>query len=128
MEVMIALVIIAILAALALPAYFRTVEQSRSNEAITNLNIVHMGEKIYRLNNNAFIIGGSVAALNTALNTDMSSTFYTGSVVAGATGIANSYVATFTRNNVSGGGGTKTFTYTFTNGDVAPVLTEGGAY
>ena len=126
MELMVTLIVVGLLAGLAIPAYFRTVEESRHNEAITNLNIIHMGEKIYFLNHNTFIAGNSIAALNAALNTDMSATFYT--AVSVTIGGATSYTARFTRNNTAGGAGTKWFQYAFTNGNAAPVLTEGGAY
>ena len=124
-EIMVVLVIIAVVAGLAVPGYFRTVEQSRSNEALTNLNIIHMGEKIYRLNNGVFASGASIATLNTSLNTDMSATFYT---TVSVTITATTYTARLTRNAVSGGAGTKWFQYDFTSGNAAPVLTEGGAY
>ena len=53
-EIMITTVILAVVAALAIPAYTATVEQSRINEALTTINIIHMGEKIYKLNNSTF--------------------------------------------------------------------------
>ena len=122
MEVMIALVIIAVISGLAVPAYVKTVEQTRGNEALTNLNIIHMGEKIYRLNHGTFWGTGAtdIATINTNLSTDMSAVYYT---TVSVTGAANNYTAIFTR-----AGGTKTFQFAFTNGNAAPALTEGGAY
>ena len=125
-EIIIVLAIIAIVVGLAVPGYFRTVEQSRSNEARTNLNIIHMGEKIYRINNGVFVAGAAINALNTSLNTDMSATFY--DTVSVTINGGTSYTARLTRNTTSGGAGTKWFQYDFTNGNAAPVLTEGGAY
>lgn len=125
-EILIVLVVLSVTAGLAIPSYFSTIEQSRSNEALVNLNIIHMGEKIYRLNNGTFVAGGSLSALNTALNTDMSAVYYT-TVSVTITG-TTAYTATLTRNTVSGGAGTKWFRYTYADGDAAPTLTQGGAY
>ena len=126
MELLVSIVIVGVMAGLAIPAYFRTVEESRHNEAITNLNIIHMGEKIYHLNYATYIAGASIAALDASLQTDMAATFYT--TVSVTIAGPNSYTATLTRNNVAGGAGSKWFRYTYTDGNAAPVLTEGGAY
>jgi type IV pilus assembly protein PilE len=126
-ELMIVIAILSIVAGLAVPSYFGTVEQTRANEARVNLDIIHMGQKIYRLNNNVFYAGSTnLAAINTALSTDMSAQFYTRVSVTGA---ANTYTARFTRNNTMGGAGSKWFQYAFTNGDPnGPTKTEGGAF
>ncbi len=127
-EIMVVLVIIAIIAGLAVPGYFRTVEQSRSNEALSNLNIIHMGEKIYRLNSSPQTFWGpgtDVATINAALNTDMQANYYT---TVSVTATPTTYTAKFTRNATSGGAGTKWFQYSFTDGDAKPTPTEGGAY
>lgn len=131
MEVMVALVIVGVLAGLAVPGYFRTVEQARSNEARTNLNIIHMGERLYRLNNGVYWGPGNttIAATNTALSTEMSASYYdTVSITAnGAVG----YTARLTRNATMGGAGTKFFQYVYpsaTAGKTDPDLSEGGAY
>ncbi len=131
-EIMTVLVIISVIAGLAVPGYFKTVEQSRSNEAITNLNIIHMGEKIYRLNNPAIGFWGpgntDIATMNGALGTDMTANFYT---TASITKTATSYTAKLTRNNASGGAGTKWFQFfydTVANANNPPTQTEGGAY
>lgn len=128
-EIIIAVAILAVMAGMAVPGYFRTVEQSRANEAITNLSIIHMGQKIYRINNGTYWNGGAnatVAAINTALSVDIGATFYTDIDIAINGGV--SYSARCTRNNVSGGAGTKWYQYDFANGAAAPVQTEGGAF
>jgi type II secretory pathway pseudopilin PulG len=128
-EILIAGVIMAVLAGLAVPAYFRTMEQSRSNEALSNLAVIHMGQKIYRINNGTFWNGGNglaVGVINTALNIDISAVYYTTIDITAVAG--TSYTAKLTRNNVSGGAGTKWYQYFFTNGSAAPVQTEGGAF
>ena len=103
-EVMIALAIIAVLAGLAIPGYFRTIETSRGNEALTTLNIIHMGEKIYRLNNGTFWAGGlnaTTASIDSNLNVDISPQFYDDIDFSAVT--ANGYTCRVTRNSSSGG-------------------------
>ena len=127
-EVLITVLILGVLAGLALPTFFSAVERSRSNEALTNLNIIHMGEKIYRLSNPAFVAGANVTALNTALTVDMASSFYDCAAVIGGVAPNDTYTATCTRNFTSGGAGSKWFRYSYTNAAAAPVLTQGGNY
>ncbi len=128
-EVMITVSIIAVLAGLAIPGFFRTVERSRANEAISNLNIIYMGQKIYRINNGSYWNGGNnltANAVNTALSIDISTINYN---ITSVTAIAGtSFTARLTRNNVSGGAGTKWYQYNYTFGNAAPVQTEGGAF
>jgi len=128
-EIIVAVAILAALAGLAVPGYFRTVEQSRANEAISNLSIIHVGQKIYRINNPTYWNGGAnatVGAINAALSVDISAIFYTDIDFTTVAGV--SYTATCTRNLVSGGAGTKWYQYAFTFGAAAPVQTEGGAF
>jgi prepilin-type N-terminal cleavage/methylation domain-containing protein len=126
-EVMVVIVILGVMAALAVPSYRSTVEVARGNEAKTNLNIIHMGEKLYYLNNGSYWGPGAttVAAVNSGLNVDMSAVYYT---TVSVTGAAGNYTARFTRNNVAGGSGTKYFEATFATGASAPTVTEGGSY
>ena len=128
-EIMIAITIMAVLAGLAIPGYFRTVEQSRANEAITNLNIIHMGEKIYRINNAAFWNGGGSATsgtINPALNVDISTRYYTSYVFSGVG--ANGYTVRVTRNNVEGGASSRWYQNTYDNATQALTSTSGGSF
>ena len=127
-EIMIAITIMAVLAGLAIPGYFRTVEQGRSNEAITNLKIILMGEKIYRRNNASFWDGGgaaTAATINAALNVDITAKYYTTFVFSGVG--ANGFTVRTTRNNVEGGAQThwEQLAYTTAGG---PVETRGGNF
>ncbi len=129
-EILITLVIMAVLAGLAIPSYYRTVEQGRSNEARTNLNIIYAAQKIYRLNNGVFWNPGSTSinTANTTLGIDMTASFYdTISVTANA---GTDYTARLTRNTTMGSPGTKWFqhNYTYNTAGTPPVLSEGGAY
>ena len=103
-ELLITLTIITILAGLAIPAYQRTVELSRRNEAITTLNVIHMGEKIFRINNGTFWDGGNnatVAAIDTALNVDIVPQYYDDIDFSAVS--AAGYTCRATRNTSSGG-------------------------
>jgi type IV pilus assembly protein PilE len=111
MEVMIAVILMAVVAGLAIPSYRQTVERARANEATTNLNIILMGEKLYKIDNSTYLGGLSCtstgnptpcAAINTALNTDITAEFYN-VVIGGASAAA--FTATASRT-----GGTKTYT------------------
>ena len=131
-EIMIALVIVSVLAGLAIPSFFRTVEQSRSNEAITNLNIIHMGQKIYRLNNPSigFWDGNgttTILAVNDNLNIDISARFFDKVSIDAPTPLSK-YTAMLKRNLSFGGGSAPYYyyAYTFTVGDPAPTCTKGG--
>ena len=81
-EIMIVLVVLVVIAGLAIPNYRRTVEQARASEAETNLRIILMGEKLYRLNNSKFwgpsgaCAGAVCTDINNALNVDVTSNFY----------------------------------------------------
>ncbi len=95
-EMMAVVAIIGILMALAVPNFTRSMNTARENEARVNLNIIHMAQKIYRLNNNAYWNGGAnrtVTQVNTALGTDISAQYYTTYSIVGA---ASTYTASTT--------------------------------
>ncbi len=103
-EIMIVVVILSVVAGLAMPSYFKTIEQSRINEAITTISIIHMAEKINKLNNNTFWDGGAnatIAAIDTALNVDISATYYDDIDFSGVS--ATGYTVRLTRNASEGG-------------------------
>lgn len=54
-ELIIVVVIIGILASLGLTGYVKTIEKSKSQEAIANLRLIRAGEKIYRVENNTYV-------------------------------------------------------------------------
>ncbi len=116
MEVLIAVVIVGVLAGLAVPSYFKTIEKAKSSEATANLKAIHLGQKIYKVDNNRFYgPQNAVAVINTNLNTDLTQENYTLAITAAA---ANTYTATASRI-----GGTKVFTITETG-----LITEAGNY
>ncbi len=125
MEVFMVVVILAIIAGAAIPSYQGTVEQSRSNEAITNLSIIHMGERVFFLNNGnrywpnpdgTSAIDNTSAldnAVNTGLNIELRPRFYNISI----TSVGATYTATATRNAVQGTGGSRCYRITEAGGD-----------
>ena len=119
-ELMMVSVVLGIVASLAVPTYQSVVEQSRGNEAKVNLNIIHMGEKLYSLNNGGAYSGPGNTNINNvngpaALNMDMSVNYFGTINVTAKNPATAGYVATFTRT-----GGTKSFTYDYdaTNGNL----------
>jgi prepilin-type N-terminal cleavage/methylation domain-containing protein len=120
-EILVVLVIVGVMAGLAVPTYFRTIEQARTNEAKVNLNIIHTAQKIYKLNNNAYWppsgTSTSVNDINTNLNIDISSDKYNLTV---GPSTASNYTATARRNKT---GSTKTFTINETG-----VISESGSF
>lgn len=111
-ELGITIVILGIIVSLAIPSYYRVIEESRSNEAKVNLNTIYMGEKIYFLNHNGvyWVPGDNppvdgAGSINTTLNIDIRPQFYTiDSIAIGTTGSATtSFLATASRSSVAGG-------------------------
>ncbi len=126
-EILITLSILGVLSGLAVPSFFRTVERARSNEAITNLNVIYMGQRIFRLNNGTFWNGGgpaltTIPVINAALNTEMTAQFYPTADMRIALAGTN-YTASLTRNGFLGGNGTDNCSSTFTVGMLAPLTT-----
>lgn len=120
MEIMIVLVILSVLAGLAVPSYFRTIEQARINEAATTLSIIHMGEKIYRINNSSFlnVSPPTPGNINTLLNVDISPQYYTNftfSSFGPGPAFTNGYECTVTRNSTQGGDPRWSYRYRWNN-------------
>lgn len=129
-EILIAIVLLGILAGLAVPTYFTTIEQSRSNEAKSNLYTIWMAEKIYKLNNNVYYpfdtSTSTLTSINSALNIEVATQYYTLTVGANKlSGAGAACSATAARGNT----GAKTFTISFTGADTTPPsITESGNY
>ena len=67
LELMIVVIIIAIIAAFAVPNYQKTVERSYRRTAETNLIALHGTQQIYRTTNGTYWGTGNVSAINTNL-------------------------------------------------------------
>lgn len=61
-ELLIVLIIIGVLAVLALPILVKTIEKAKISEAISNLNLIRTGQKIYFLEYSTF--APSISDLN----------------------------------------------------------------
>lgn len=121
-EILITIVVLSVIAGLAVPNYFSTVEQARSNEARVNLQIIRMGQKVYALNNGAYWNPGAnptVNAVNAALNTDITGTPSTTSTIQYFNIISiNTTQAQVRRNTVQGGNNTTTYTINYATGAI----------
>ena len=127
MEIMISLVVIAVLAGLAVPAYRSVTERSRASEAQVNLNAIHMAQKNYHARYDTFWGNSTVwANVSAGLSIELNNRYYD---IQAFNANAAMYTVTLIRNAVERtGAGTKTFTVTYNAGNQAPVFTEGGAY
>lgn len=124
-EILVTIVILVVLAGLAMPSYSNSVEQSRANEGRTVINVIHMGEKIFRMNNAAFWDGGANATMvniNNNLNVDIAPVYYDDIDFSAVN--ANGYTVRVTRNAVQGTAGSRCFQYVWN--DVTDTLTQGG--
>jgi type IV pilus assembly protein PilE len=111
-EVLFVLVIVGVLAGLAVPSYFGTVEKARESEAISNLKTINSGQKIYRLNNNIYFgPSSSLSDTNTNLDIELEQQFFELSITAAS---ATAYAAQAQRNTTQGGDGAKCFKVTET--------------
>ncbi len=124
-EIMIVAVIMVILASLAVPNYFRTVEEARANEAKANLSTIYFAQKIFKENNSvkkyypagggssSTSTSGEFADMKTQLNVDFTVNYY-GIVVSTATGgSTTAYSAVATR-----AGGSRTYTLDSSTGNI----------
>ena len=71
-EVMVVVVILAILAAIALPLYFRSVERARSVEAVQNLAAIRQGQILHQASYGTFVEALDLPAINATLDLDLS--------------------------------------------------------
>ena len=80
-EVLIVVVIIAILATFSLPMFVKTLEKAKVGEAISNLNLIRTGEKIYFLENRFF--SSAIEELNIENPNDSASRYFNYDVTVG---------------------------------------------
>lgn len=128
-EITIVAVIMAILASLAIPNYFKTVEEARSNEAKANLSTIYFAQKIYRENSpgkkyypetngtKSTTVAAEFTDMKDKLRVDFPTNFY--SIVIGTSDNGVTYTAVATRI-----GGTKSWTLDYATG----AITGAGGY
>ncbi|MFA4991815.1 MAG: type IV pilin-like G/H family protein [Candidatus Omnitrophota bacterium] len=73
-ELLIVVIIIAILATLALPMLVKTIEKAKVGEAMSNLNLIRTGQKIYFLEYSTF--SDAVTSLNIEDPNEASSRYF----------------------------------------------------
>jgi type IV pilus assembly protein PilE len=96
-ELMITVAVVAILAAVAMPAYFDSVRKSRRGDAITALNQISQAQERWRANNVAYTTDLSASGLRVS---NPASGYYTLAVSAAASA---SYTATATAAGAQSG-------------------------
>lgn len=97
-EVLIVVIIIGILATLALPMLTKTIEKAKVGEAISNLNLIRTGEKIYFLEYGYFSGGvGGIDRLNIE-NPNSDNAYFTYTITSSA-GATDNFTATATRKD-----------------------------
>ncbi len=107
LEIIIVIIIVGVLASLALPRFFRTVEYSRSTEALTSLNAIRQSMERCYLQRNAYTNCNSFANLDLEDPANSPNNHFTYSwPAAGGT----TYTIQATRNTRDGGVATDTVT------------------
>ena len=101
---MVATVILATLAAIAIPAYTNYVRSGRLQECANEVAAIRLAEEEFRMERNTYFMAADIAALEVASLGYYQSTFTTPAailaancrinVVAGAAGLADSYTVT----------------------------------
>ncbi len=115
-EIMIVVIIIGVLASLALPKFFSTVEYSRSQEALSAIATVRGGLERYYVSKGNSYTGATTSNIDTAdpLKGQPNAHF---AIAVGSTS-ASGYTITATRNTVDGGTSTDTVVLTQTSSTI----------
>ncbi len=106
-EVLTVVIIIGILAGVAVPRYFKTIERAKDQEAITNLKLIKAAQAIYFVENNTYcctpVPFEDVGIINQTLHLNLPATsdwIYAITVVVSPPSIPN-FRATATRNDAT---------------------------
>jgi len=75
-EVIIVVIIVAILSALALPAFQKTIKKSREKLAISNLKLIVNAEKLYRARYDSYVACEDLDAVNNNLTLDIEGKYF----------------------------------------------------
>ena len=102
LEIIIVIIIVGVLASLALPRFFRTVEYSRSAEALTNIAAIRQSIERCYLPRANYANCNNFGNLDAENPNGLAGTLFTYTLGPAAFTIAN-YEITATRNTVSGG-------------------------
>jgi len=76
MEMLIVIIIIGTLAAIGVPNYTRTREESLDREAQANLRLIIAAQNIHRMEFTTYVAAGTIAAINTGLRLALPAAVY----------------------------------------------------
>ncbi len=116
LEIIIVIIIVGVLASLALPRFFSTVEFSRSTEALSSLSAIRQSMERCFLANSGTYSGCTIGSLD-LMDPGTSPGAHFSYAVSGATGTG--YTLTARRNGTDGGNSTSTITITQSSAGVA---------
>ncbi len=94
-ELLVVVIIVAILATLALPMLLKTLEKAKVGEAISNLNLIRTGQKIYFLEYSIF--SPDIANLNIENPNDTTSRYFEYAGSSAGDDLTDNFIATATR-------------------------------
>jgi type IV pilus assembly protein PilE len=103
LEIIIVIIIVGVLASLALPRFFATVEFSKSTEALTSMAVLRQSVERCYLATAGTYVGCTVTNIDVEDPGNSPGARFTYSITGQS---ATGYVITATRNTVDGGGGT----------------------
>lgn len=83
-ELMIVVVIVGILAAIAIPRFYRAIQQTRAREARTALRLIQAAQKIYYSRSGIYITTTDINDINSNLGLDLEENYWDYIVVSGA--------------------------------------------
>lgn len=75
-EVLITVLILAFLAGIALPAYFRSIEKAKSAEAVANLGMIRQAEMAHRAQDGTFVEAIDLPAIEAGLDLDLNAQYF----------------------------------------------------
>jgi len=118
LEIIIVIIIVGVLASIALPKFFRTVEYSRSTEALSSMNSIRQSIERCYLQRSAYTNCGAFANLDVQDPAASANAHFSYAIAPAAGG----YTITATRNTRDGGTATDTVVLTVT----AAAITKSG--
>jgi len=75
-ELIMVVIIVGILAAIAIPSYYKTVQVARAKEAKSALRLIQAGQKIYRSKNPGYYDSDNITDINTNLGLDLEESYW----------------------------------------------------
>ena len=72
-EIVMVMVIVGVLAAIAVPMFIRSVEESKNREAVAALRLIRTAERLYYLDYNIYVAATNTNEINTELQLDIES-------------------------------------------------------